>query len=217
METQQYQDEYRQAKTFSFGEIRLWIGPMFSEKTTELIRTVRRYSRAGMTTIILKYKKDDQRYGVGCRTHSGISMRATSVDSLLPHLDLVRDHQVVAIDEGQFFSDLVLFCRELVTMGKIVIVAALDGTFERKPFQTIVDLIPLCKKIYKLSAICSCCGEEAAFTRRLTQQKEMEIIGSSELYQAACESCYRMDLTLYLEEIEKRRLQTSVEESWSTV
>ena len=74
---------------------------------------------------------------------------------------------VVAVDEGQFFNDIVGVCERLANEGKIVIVAALDGTFQRKPFGNILNLVPLAERLTKLSAVCVECGKEAAFTKRI--------------------------------------------------
>lgn len=78
-----------------------------------------------------------------------------------------KNYEVIAIDEGQFFEDIAEFCEDLANNGKIVIVAALDGTFERKAFNKILDLIPLCEKVKKLTAVCYYCKmENASFTKR---------------------------------------------------
>jgi thymidine kinase len=186
-------------KKKSYGEIQLLVGPMFSEKTTELQRVIRRYALAKKNTLIFKYAKDDARYGKNCVTHNGHEMEAVSVLTLLPYMDMVRTVSVIGVDEAQFFPDLIPFCREMVELGKIVIAAGLDGTFERKPFSSIMNLIPFCKKVKKLSAICACCGDEAAFTRRLSSEKEVEIIGDITLYHANCEFCFNIPLLNYLE------------------
>lgn len=162
----------------------------------------------------MKYAEDDLRFGKDCVTHDGNSMEAFSVHRLMPSIFEVvvdKECQVIGIDEGQFFSDLVPFCQALVKRGKIVVVAALDGTFERKPFPPIVDLIPYCKKVRKLSAICALCGEEAAFTRRLNEEKKVEIIGGSDLYHANCEDCFNLSLEDYLRTIELKEIKEEQE------
>lgn len=75
-------------------------------------------------------------------------------------------------------------------MGKIVVVAALDGTFERKAFGNIIKLIPLAEKVTKLCAVCVYCTQEAAFTRRITESKEIQLIGGAEMYKPVCRSCF---------------------------
>jgi len=199
--------------TRRYGEIHLYIGPMFGEKTTELQRAINRHKRAKKSTIILKYCKDDQRYGPNSVTHDGNIMEAVSVSQLLPHLEMVKAFSVVGVDEAQFFNDLIPFSMELVTRGKLVIITALDGNFLKEPYYNVLDLIPKCKKVKKLLAVCKLCGEDAAFTRRLSEQMEAEIIGGSELYNANCENCYAMSLSDYNAEIAKRRSEIDEEEN----
>ena len=75
-------------------------------------------------------------------------------------------------------------------MGKIVVVAALDGTFERKAFGNIISLIPLAEKVTKLCAVCVYCTNEAAFTRRIVESKEIQLIGGDEMYKPVCRQCF---------------------------
>jgi len=75
-------------------------------------------------------------------------------------------YDVIGIDEGQFFEDIVEFAEELANRGIVVIIAALDSTFQRKPFGNIINLVPLAEKVYKLTAVCVYCTEPAAFTQR---------------------------------------------------
>lgn len=96
-----------------------------------------------------------------------MTKKAAKVVSLMPLLDKLEDYDVVGVDEGQFFEDIVEFCEAAANMGKMVVVAALDGTFERKAFGNIIKLIPLAEKVTKLCAVCVYCTEEAAFTRRI--------------------------------------------------
>lgn len=76
--------------------------------------------------------------------------------------------------------------------GKIVVVAALDGTFQRKPFGNVLELVPVAEKVTKLSAVCMiCCKKDAHFTRRRTSETKIEVIGGKEMYQAVCRGCYQ--------------------------
>lgn len=87
------------------------------------------------------------------------------------------EHDVVAIDEGQFYHDIVEFCEDLANLGIIVLVAALDGTFQRKPFGNIINLLPMAEKVTKLTAVCVYCAQEASFTQRIIESQEVELIG----------------------------------------
>lgn len=97
---------------------------------------------------------------------------------------------VIGIDEGQFFPDTVEFCEEMANLGKTVIVAALDGTFQRKAFGNILNLVPLAESVVKLHAVCMQCYKEAAYTKRIGAEKELEVIGGADKYQAVCRRCY---------------------------
>lgn len=87
------------------------------------------------------------------------------------------EYDVVAIDEGQFYPDIVEFCEDLANLGVIVMVAALDGTFQRKPFGNIINLLPVAEKVTKLTAVCVYCSNEASFTQRVIESEEIELIG----------------------------------------
>lgn len=96
----------------------------------------------------------------------------------------------MAIDEGQFFPDIVEISEKLANEGVVVIIAALDGTFQRKPFNKILSLVPLAEQVTKLSAVCIDCGKEAAFTRRTVASQEVELIGGEESYKPVCRKCF---------------------------
>ncbi|KAM9005165.1 thymidine kinase, cytosolic isoform 2-T2 [Sarcophilus harrisii] len=97
---------------------------------------------------------------------------------------------VIGIDEGQFFPDIVEFSESMANAGKTVIVAALDGTFQRKAFGNILNLVPLAESVVKLTAVCMECFREAAYTKRLGVEKEVEVIGGADKYHSVCRLCY---------------------------
>ena len=99
-------------------------------------------------------------------------------------------YDVIGIDEGQFFPDIKQFCELMADYGKMVVVAALDGTFLRKPFNQILDLIPICDSVKKLRAICMFCGKEASFSLRTSADVDVEVIGGADIYKAVCRECY---------------------------
>ena len=100
-------------------------------------------------------------------------------------MDLVA-YTVIAIDEGQFFEDLLPFADELANEGKVVVIAALDGDFQRQPFGQVPALVPRCERVDKLSAICAYCSRPASFTQRLTAETETVSIGGADKYVAVC-------------------------------
>jgi thymidine kinase len=91
------------------------------------------------------------------------------------------------------FPDIVEFCEELAEKGKTIIVAALDGTFQRKPFGRVLELIPLAEEVTKLNAVCMVCRKDAAFTKRLGSETQVELIGGSDMYISVCRSCFSAD------------------------
>lgn len=173
------------------GQIQLIMGPMFSGKTTELLRRIRRYTVAKRRCLVIKYE-GDKRYSVDeAATHDNHTHAAISVREL-KHVTDLSDVDVVGVDEGQFYPDLVEFCELWANAGKIVVIAALDGTFQRKPFGQVLDLIPLAESVSKLNAVCMVCQHSASFTARLGKETQVEIIGGTDRYISACRSCHRL-------------------------
>lgn len=80
---------------------------------------------------------------------------------------------------------------KLAEMGRIVIISALDATFQRRPFGSILELVPLCEHVLKLTAVCAYCGKDASFSQRLTNDNAIEVIGGSEIYKPVCRNCFK--------------------------
>ncbi|KAM6939705.1 thymidine kinase, cytosolic [Xenentodon cancila] len=172
------------------GQIQVIFGPMFSGKSTELMRRVRRFQIAQYKCLVIKYAKDTRYSDTGVATHDKYTMEAVPATSLEAVRPMALQACVIGIDEGQFFPDTVEFCEEMANLGKTVIVAALDATFQRKPFGNILGLVPLAESIVKLHAVCMQCYKEAAYTKRIGAEKEVEVIGGADKYQAVCRTCY---------------------------
>nr|AAA47227.1 thymidine kinase (EC 2.1.7.21) [Rabbit fibroma virus] len=171
------------------GHIHLIIGPMFAGKSTELIRLVRRYQIAKHKCLVVKYEKDI-RYGNGVCTHDNMSITAVCTPSLDKIDSVAENAEVIGIDEGQFFPNIATFCERMANRGKVLIVAALDGTFQRKPFSNISELIPLAENVTKLNAVCMYCYKNGSFSKRLGDKMEIEVIGGSDKYKSVCRKCY---------------------------
>lgn len=172
------------------GQIQVIFGPMFSGKSTELMRRVRRFQVAQYNCLVVKYAKDTRYSDTGMATHDKNTMDAVSANCLADVRPLAMKACVIGIDEGQFFPDTVAFAEEMANLGKIIIVAALDGTFQRKAFGNILSLVPLAESVVKLHAVCMQCYKEAAYTKRIGAEKEVEVIGGADKYQAVCRKCY---------------------------
>lgn len=177
------------------GRIELVLGPMFSGKSTELMRRVRRAQLAKQRVLVLKYSGDTRYTDADLlQTHDAATFSAVPVTQLMSlfneRADDLAAAQVIAIDEGQFFRDLAEFCERMANAGCVVVVAALDSDFLRRPFVPVAEVLPLSERIDKLTAVCQTCGGEAAFSRRLVASSEIELIGGSESYSAACRRCH---------------------------
>lgn len=171
------------------GQIQVILGPMFSGKSTELMRRVQRFQIAQYKCLVIKYGKDT-RYSSNFSTHDRNTMEALPACLLRDVVQEAQGVSVIGIDEGQFFPDIVEFSETMANAGKTVIVAALDGTFQRKAFGTILNLVPLAESVVKLTAVCMGCFREAAYTKRLGTEKEVEVIGGADKYHAVCRVCY---------------------------
>jgi len=178
------------------GHIELILGPMFSGKSTELMRRLKRYKVAQYKVMIIKYAKDVRYNDDGIATHCGMSLPAVATNVLGDLTEKSNDYDVVGIDEGQFFPDTVAWAEEMANRGKFVVVAALDGTFQRKPFGDILSLIPLAENVIKLNAVCMNCFGDAAFSKRITlaDGEKVEVIGGADKYMAVCRGCYHSDV-----------------------
>eukprot|EP00735_Rhodelphis_limneticus_P013298 TRINITY_DN6910_c0_g1::TRINITY_DN6910_c0_g1_i1::g.13363::m.13363 TRINITY_DN6910_c0_g1::TRINITY_DN6910_c0_g1_i1::g.13363 ORF type:complete len:268 (+),score=34.48,sp/P04184/KITH_MOUSE/61.02/2e-64,TK/PF00265.13/1.4e-63,AAA_14/PF13173.1/0.0011,DBD_Tnp_Mut/PF03108.10/0.85,DBD_Tnp_Mut/PF03108.10/3.9e+02,DBD_Tnp_Mut/PF03108.10/5.1e+03,AAA_10/PF12846.2/0.26 TRINITY_DN6910_c0_g1_i1:71-805(+) len=196
------------------GSIQLILGPMFSGKSTELVRIIRRYGIAGRKCLVIKYK-NDTRYSDEClSTHDRQMIPAIALERLLPdalsfHVD---DIDCIGIDEGQFFPDIVQFCEEMANRGKTVVVSALDGDFQRKPFGSILELVPKCEGVFKLTSVCTHCGADAAFSKRIVPGTQVEDIGGSDKYVAVCRPCYHLELDDLVPTHHKEATSTSDDE-----
>ncbi|XP_068117958.1 thymidine kinase, cytosolic-like [Hyperolius riggenbachi] len=172
------------------GQIQVIFGPMFSGKSTELMRRVRRFQIAQYKCMVIKYAKDTRYNSEQLATHDRHTMSAVSACLLAEVSTEALHYSVIGIDEGQFFPDVVDFCEEMANQGKTVIVAALDGTFQRKAFGNILNLVPLAESVVKLNAVCMQCYREASYTKRLGVEKEVEVIGGADKYHSVCRLCY---------------------------
>jgi thymidine kinase len=176
------------------GYIVAIVGGMFSGKTEEEIRLLNRAKIAGKRTLLVKHSSDD-RYSVA-DVVSHIDRRfqcvlASSVEGILERVNEHEDVEVVGIDEAQFYGpDLVELCNQLADQGMTVIVAGLDMDFRGLPFGPMPSLMAVAEEVKKLRAICTRCGDEAAFSWRTEASQELVVVGGSEQYEALCRPCF---------------------------
>lgn len=166
------------------GQLNLIIGPMFSGKTTELIRRYRRHKVAGRSCLFIKFDGDSRYEVEKVTTHDKITVDALKTD-LLSKLDKeVNSYDVVCIDEVQFYSDAPFFLDHWATKGKIIDACGLNSTFERRPFKVVSKLIAQADNIIHLTAICEKTKNNAPFSKRIVKNKEEKLIGGKEFYRA---------------------------------
>ncbi len=164
---------------------------MFSGKTEELIRRLKRAEIARQQTAIFKPRIDKRFSDDHIVSHSDDRLKSVVVDSALEIPPFVKDAKVVGIDEAQFFGmDLVDVCESLATAGKRVIVAGLDQDYRGIPFEPIPQLLAVAEYITKTLAICVVCGNPADRTQRKTHQSERVIVGATDIYEARCRKCF---------------------------
>lgn len=183
------------------GKLEVISGSMFSGKSEELIRRIRRAELANCKITAFKHRVDDRMSIDNIHTHSGDKFKAIALDK--PEdmkLFISEDTQVVAIDEVQFFTmDIIPAILEMVENGKKVLVAGLDLDFRGVPFGPIPPLMAIADSISKLYAICMSCGNDAHYSQRLINGRAAKfddpivLIGAENVYQARCRDCFIID------------------------
>jgi thymidine kinase len=174
------------------GWIEVITGSMFSGKSEELIRRLRRAQIGRQKVQIFKPRIDD-RYGHDHVTsHSDMRIASENVASSRELLErILPDTQVVGIDEGQFFdAELPMICNALADQNRRVIVAGLDQDYLGKPFEPMPQLLAIAEYITKTHAVCVVCGEPANHTQRLVQSRERVLVGAQNAYEARCRACF---------------------------
>lgn len=167
---------------------------MFSGKTTELFRRIKRYTIARQNCLVIKYVRDSRYSENHASTHDREMFKATGAATIGELEDMAKDFDVIGIDEGQFYPDVVEMTEKFAALGKIVVVSALDGDFRRKPFGRVLELVPMAESVTKLTAVCTFCHKDAPFTRRITSETAIEVIGGSDKYVASCRNCFNLPL-----------------------
>lgn len=182
------------------GHIELICGSMFSGKTEELIRRLRRAVIARQQVQVFKPALDDRYHGEKVTSHNGLNFEAQPVSYAEEVSErLVPETTVVAIDEVQFFDDdVVALCESLADQGLRVICAGLDTDFRGAPFGPMPALMARAEHVDKLHAICVVCGNEASRTQRLIDGRPaayddpIVLVGAAEVYEARCRQCHRV-------------------------
>ncbi|MDD2563885.1 MAG: thymidine kinase [Salinivirgaceae bacterium] len=181
------------------GWIEVIVGSMFSGKTEELIRRLRRAQYAKQKVEIFKPRIDDRYSSEEVVSHNANAIRSTSVDSSGNILLLTSDVKVVGIDEAQFFDKgIIEVCDTLANQGIRVIVAGLDLDFLGRPFGPIPPLMAKAEYVTKVHAICVRCGSLASFSHRFGGSEKLVQIGESDTYEPLCRQCFNLALKAQL-------------------
>jgi len=173
------------------GSIEVIVGSMYSGKTEELIRRLRRAQIARQRVEIFKPAIDDRYARDAIVSHSELRIPSRSVKNAKEILKHAHEAQVIGIDEGQFLgAGLVDVCEKLAGMGKRVIVAGLDQDYRARPFEPMPQLLAIAEYITKTLAICVVCGAPANRTYRKMQRGGRVVVGGAEIYEARCRRCF---------------------------
>lgn len=185
-------EERRKNRQNGTGWIEVIVGSMFSGKSEELIRRVRRAQIARQKVQVFKPRIDDRYSKDEIASHSGLTHFSRPVMTATEMLEQIdAETQVVAIDEGQFFDmGLIAAVNKLADSGKRVIVAGLDQDYTGKPFEPMPQLLSVAEFITKTHAICVKCGSTANYSQRTVESEERVEVGAGDKYEARCRKCF---------------------------
>jgi thymidine kinase len=173
------------------GWIEVITGCMFSGKTEELIRRLRRAQIAKQKVKIFKPRIDARYSDNSIVSHNEQSLPSILIEDINEIIKHVNDSQVIGIDEAQFFKDdIVNICNSLASEGKRIIVAGLDQDYTGKPFEPMPQLLAIAEYITKQHAICVVCGNPADKTQRKISESKRVVVGAADIYEARCRKCH---------------------------
>jgi thymidine kinase len=190
------------------GYLELIIGPMYSGKTSKLLEIYKQCKFCDISVCVINHSLDKRYHNTMLSSHDKVMIPCLNVHNLhalwfndgmidtIEQFDssnrkLIKDADVILINEGQFFNNLYDVVYDMLRNKKTIYICGLDGDFERKKFGEILDLIPICDNISKLTSLCSICknGTPGIFSMRITKEKQQTVIGS-ENYLPVCRNCY---------------------------
>lgn len=178
------------------GSVEVITGSMFSGKTEELLRRLRRALFAGQKVEIFKPSLDVRYSESRVVSHDEKSVNSTPVDNASAILLLAGEAQVVGIDEAQFFDDsIVEVCNELADRGVRVVVAGLDMDFNGTPFGAMPRLLAIAEYVTKVHAICVRCGSLAQYSYRKSDEEKIVLLGEKDVYEPLCRICFLKNRT----------------------
>ncbi len=177
------------------GWIEVVVGCMFSGKTEELIRRLRRAEIAKQKVVVFKPRIDNRYSSDHIVSHSEAKLKSLVVENSYEVEQLSQEAQVIGIDEGQFFdAGIVEVAERLANQGKRVVIAGLDQDYRGKPFEPMPQLLSIAEYITKTLAICVVCGNPADRTQRTIASNERVVVGAKDSYEARCRKCFEPPL-----------------------
>jgi thymidine kinase len=170
------------------------LGSMFSGKTSRLVEVYKQCKFCNIPVIAVNHCIDNRYDEELLTTHDKIKIpciKTENLKTIVENFELLESCEVILINEGQFFNDLYDSILIMLAKGKQIYVCGLDGDFERKKFGQILDIIPLCDKVSKLTSLCSLCknGKSGIFSKRITLETEQTVVGSDN-YIPVCRNCF---------------------------
>ena len=179
------------------GYLEIILGSMYSGKTSRLVEIYKQCTFCNISVCVINHSIDNRYDTELLSTHDQIKIPCIKTNKLMDvwveytNLEKISLSNVILINEGQFFPDLEEFVKKLLLNGKKVYVCGLDGDYERKKFGQILDLIPLCDKVTKLTSLCGMCknGTLGIFSKRITSEQIQTVVGCDN-YIPVCRSCY---------------------------
>ena len=183
-----------QSATVKSGYLEIFLGPMFSGKTSKLLELHKQCTYCNIPVAVINHSSDNR--------YSSSSMLSSHDKIMIPCIQstklvdiwtttVLKNADVILINEGQFFDDLYECVSDMLNKNKSVYISGLDGDFERKRFGQMLDLIPLCDKVTKLTSLCSMCknGQPGIFSKRISSETQQTLIGSDN-YIPVCRACF---------------------------
>ena len=181
------------------GYLEIYVGAMYASKTSKLLELYKQYTFCNVRVTVINHAHDTRYHDTLLSSHDKVMVPCVQTDRLKeiwsnPDSERyaeIHNSEVILINEAQFFEDLYECVTDMLRDKKKVYIAGLDGDFERKKFGQMLELIPMCDKVTKLTALCSLCrdGTPGIFSLRLTQEKQQTLIGSDN-YIPVCRYCY---------------------------
>jgi thymidine kinase len=177
----------------NMGWIEIIVGPMYSGKTEELIRRLRRAKYARQSVLVFKPALDNRFSDTKIVSRNQAALESMAIDNVHDIIELSKNHDIIGIDEVQFFhKDIVDIAEELANKGKRVVIAGLDLDYKAIPFNHVSKLMALAEFVTKTLAICLACGNPASRSQRLDSGgNERIVVGDLETYEARCRNCFK--------------------------